>query len=159
MRATIFTRCPGPATTAAGTFGLSTHSASYVAPCAAVSSFTLSGRNSHGSCAASRICSALLSKIDVPSDLSVSRVMPTRKLEDMWLNHEGREEREVLSAFAAFACFVVYAGAPTNLSGFFKYHCSYISRPFHTSTPFCLRTDRKSTRLNSSHGYTSYAVF
>src|SRR2546422_3418806 len=28
-----------------------------------------------------------------------------------------------------------------------------------SSTSFCRRRDRKSTRLNSSHGYISYAVF
>src|ERR1041385_8555519 len=34
-------------------------------------------------------------------------------------------------------------------------------RPFSRTVPFwkCSATDRKSTRLNSSHGYISYAVF
>src|SRR5262245_60784684 len=97
MRAMILTRWLGPATTASGTFGFSTHKASYVAPCAAVSSLTLSGRNSHCSFAASKICSALLSKMELPSALSVSRVIPTLKVSKvmrMSWNHEDHEEHE-----------------------------------------------------------------
>src|SRR2546429_6054659 len=38
--------------------------------------------------------------------------------------------------------------------------CSAAARPGGSSSPACRRTrDRKSTRLNSSHGYISYAVF
>src|SRR5262245_50077267 len=102
MRAMIRTRWLGPATTASGTFGFSTHSASYFTPCAAVSSLTLSGRNSHCRLASSNICSALLSQIEVPSARSVSRVIPTRNvsgaiamsLTTKVFHHEGHEEHE-----------------------------------------------------------------
>src|SRR5262245_6154960 len=98
MRAMILTRWLGPATTASGTFGFSTHKASYVEPCAAVNSLTLSGRNSHCSFAASKICSALLSKMELPSARSVSRVIPTLNSPDaaaIFFNHEGHEETKI----------------------------------------------------------------
>src|SRR2546429_1657894 len=37
--------------------------------------------------------------------------------------------------------------------------CHYHLRRPSKRDPFCQRRDRKSTRLNSSHGYISYAVF
>src|SRR2546422_7965798 len=38
-------------------------------------------------------------------------------------------------------------------------HSGRISPPFHFSDQLLHKRDRKSTRLNSSHGYISYAVF
>src|SRR2546422_2427638 len=37
--------------------------------------------------------------------------------------------------------------------------CSVLSMTWYRASAFSASTDRKSTRLNSSHGYISYAVF
>src|SRR2546422_2348012 len=50
---------------------------------------------------------------------------------------------------------------PRNTSAYRRPPCKWPARPFHPvrcARPRC-RRDRKSTRLNSSHGYISYAVF
>src|SRR5687768_18112601 len=58
--------------------------------------------------------------------------------------------REVLGAFSA----------TTRASlGFAQSNFVFAARRFLGSVWLLLRQDRKSTRLNSSHGYISYAVF
>src|SRR5438477_911704 len=80
MRATIFSRRSGAESIAPGTLGFSTHSASYRCACPAVSSLTLSARNSHSNRGSFRRSNARSSKIGVPSARRLSRVMPTRNL-------------------------------------------------------------------------------
>src|SRR5687768_17931027 len=56
---------------------------------------------------------------------------------------------------------LVEEGSPlTDLPGIGKEMANHIKEMVETGTPgFRDRLDRKSTRLNSSHGYISYAVF
>src|SRR5205809_3618287 len=59
--------------------------------------------------------------------------------------------------------FISYA-SPFRLRGFAErvtfHEVTQLEYPlFEQSSPYALDLDRKSTRLNSSHGYISYAVF
>src|SRR2546429_730006 len=71
----------------------------------------------------------------------------------------GAKPGQVLKLFLKQGVFLVFAGSVAGLGlalGATRLLASYLFgvRPFDPAT-----LDRKSTRLNSSHGYISYAVF
>src|SRR5687768_18242799 len=58
-----------------------------------------------------------------------------------------------------FRSFVRIRPAPTTTSATSSPTCGGWTRPWPPTARPLTSTDRKSTRLNSSHGYISYAVF
>src|SRR5687768_18081684 len=87
----------------------------------------------------------------VPRDLSS---FPTRRSSDLT-----RVLLRLIESPLELRCAVQVVGAePTTLAEFLRsLRASLGLRPTRTLT--IPRPDRKSTRLNSSHGYISYAVF
>src|SRR3712207_7344473 len=63
----------------------------------------------------------------------------------------------VLYFFTAFPCYAFLAGGREGLRQMFRYIYSPAITAFATQSS--MATDRKSTRLNSSHANISYAVF
>src|SRR2546422_2303397 len=76
----------------------------------------------------------------------------------LWLNAQGGDMRALKTIFAvAVSSFFIAAAANTQQKQ--TSDSEYIAQALSAAPEAVAKGDRKSTRLNSSHGYISYAVF